>query len=232
MRWLALTLIAVNLAYYWYARDFMSREAPAATAVIGAQRLQLLSEPVDLLPPIEPVAISSPEGVSSVENIEERVMHCWELGPLDAETSEKIAALYAEEGLPMRLFQREQVEVRDFWVYLAVTNPGELDEYRQSMEQDGFDSYIIASGELEGNLSLGLFSSKPRAEAAARPLQERGLPVIIHSRTRRRNENWLSLNSSEVQVLDWSADLSNLILWPRPGIYTVDCDGVSTTELP
>ena len=227
IRWLALTLVAVNLAYYWYARDFMTQGEPAATAVIGAQRLQLLSEPGELLPPLEPVAVNSPVEEIGVEaGFEETLMHCWELGPLDEGLTNALAALYSAEGLSMRLFQRERIDVADFWVYLAVTNPENLGDYRQTLEQQGVDSYVIGSGELEGNISLGLFSSKPRAQAVARPLQERGLPVIIHSRTRPFDENWLSLNSAEVQALDWAADLSNLTLWPRPGIYYTDCDEV------
>jgi hypothetical protein len=93
----------------------------------------------------------------------------------------------------------------------------------QQLEEQGIESYVIGGGELEGNISLGLFTSRDRAEA--RPLQESRLPVVIHSRQRRQNQTWLRLDSAAVQALGWSPDLADLTLWPRPAILGVECPG-------
>ena len=211
LRWLVAALVLTNLAYFWYASTIARRQPVAPTPVVGAHSLALLSE--------LPLAANGPGATAGPGTL-----RCWELGPLDNGLQMDLSELFARVAMPMRNFRRESVDAADYWVYLAVTERAQLAGYQQHLEASGVESYVIGGGELEGNLSLGLFTSRKRAEAVAQPLRELELPVVIHSRQRRQDQTWLRVNSREVAALGWSEDLANLTLWPRPAILSVNCD--------
>ena len=242
LRWLAAILVLLNLVYYWYASNVETQEAAAPTTVLGAQRLLLLSElpgqPANTglvesrshtqHPTPSTVEPDSPPGEGNTAGSD--TLQCWELGPLDRGLQIDLAELFERIGLPMRRFQREEVDATDYRVYLAVSEPEQRADYQRQLDEAGVESYVIGGGELEGNMSLGLFTSRDRAEAVAKPLQELKMPVVIHSRQRRQDQTWLRVNSREIATLGWSADLADLTLWPRPAILAVDCEDSSTSD--
>lgn len=237
MRWLAAALLLTNLAYFWYAGSPAKQATVAPVAVLGARQLVLLSEqpaPVgqSSLPgeaidaPAEQsrTAIDAAEESGTDENaLPQAPRQCWELGPLDATMQADLASLFERASLPMRSFEREEVDAASYRVYLAIREPSQIAGFERQLKAAGVESYVIGGGELEGDLSLGLFTSRERAEAVAAPLQELKLPVVIHTRQRLQNRSWLRVDSREVAALGWSADLADLTLWPRPGILSVPC---------
>ncbi|MCZ6831205.1 MAG: hypothetical protein O7F73_16770 [Gammaproteobacteria bacterium] len=250
LRWLAAALVLLNLAYYWYASNVETPAPVAPTPVLGAQRLLLVSElPVfselpgqqantgvvesrSNTPDPTPSTVesNSPPGAGDTAGTD--TLQCWELGPIDKGLQIDLAELFERFGMPMRSFQRDEVDATDYRVYLAVNELEQRADYQRQLDEAGVESYVIGGGELEGDISLGLFTSRERAEAVAKPLQERKLPVVIHTRQRRQDQTWLRINSGEVEALGWSADLANLTLWPRPAILSVNCDddGLSASQ--
>jgi len=235
LRWLAAVLLLLNGAYFWYADSTAVATSVAPAPVIGAQRLVLLSEVSggreDVGSDQSPADDAQPDdksGTASTDAIVER-LQCWELGPLGNDLLADLAELFERVSLPIRSFRRQQVDATDYWVYLAVGESGQRGEFQRQLADLDVESYVIGGGELEGNISLGLFTSRERAEAVAAPLQQKKMPVVIHSRQRRQDQIWVQVNSDEAAALGWSADLADLTLWPRPAILAVECEGEPTS---
>ena len=164
------------------------------------------------------------ELLATVVTAEVPPLRCWELGPLNASVQSSLARLFAGRDLPMRTRKEEITTANDFWVYLAASKREEQDRQRGILDVAGADSYMIAGGELDGALSLGLFTSEQRAESIAGPLRERGLPVQIYLRARLETRTWLTLDSREIEALGWPEDLAGFPFQPRPDIKTLDCE--------
>lgn len=200
MRWLLAILLVANGIYLALSlvpgeplREEVVQEEEAGAWPVG---LTLLSE----VRPEEGSGEKAPEVIPQVvaptfaESPPEAQV-CVLLGPLaDAELAGAGLERLADQGVQAALTWREQVERREYWVYLpAASVSGSAQALVNRMQAQGMDSFLILDGELRGSISLGIFSR----HASARRLQERrreqGHEADIHEVFRRVRTAWVEL---------------------------------------
>lgn len=217
MRWLALALIAANLFYggwQWRQQAAEAVEVPRPAAEAGHQgvpRLLLLSErpaaaqprepvPVEagaeppLEPPLEPLPEPSPEQPPS----------CGMLGPFGEQVSARqVQGRLSDTGIDAELQSRDVVVRKDLWVHIPPlpTREAALRLLRE-LQAKGVDSFLIANGELERGISLGIFSRPDSAESVARQQRQQGYEVAIQPLPRHQTEYWLMLAPEAAAAVD------------------------------
>ncbi len=212
-RYLVVLLLVSNLLYFFWPRTSVT--VPVAGP--GVEKLELyqpgespsstLAEPLSVdMTVLEPEPEPEPEAVLT------RV--CWELGPLPGAALAGLRRTVDTQSLDARLLKRAVVDSVVYWVYIDPAVEGRTRvALRQSLKSQGTDSYEIANGELGGMLSLGVFSSRPRAENLVASVAAEGMTVIIYPFEQLRDEFWLVAARSAAVAAGWGADFS---AFPHP----------------
>ncbi len=223
-RMLAVVLLLANLAVYFWPRAEVLPPAPA----VGVETLQLYQPHAVTVDQQRAPAVretessieSAAEVSTEVETLaavpveEERVATvqapvCYELGPLPGGALAPLRNQIDDEGLAARLTKRTVPDRADYWTYLDPEELGGLGPARERLAELGVDSYPIASGALQGMMSLGLFSTLERAQRLQRQMQQRDLPAVVFERQRFRDEFWLIANSEVASAKGWGQGYEN-----------------------
>ncbi len=72
------------------------------------------------------------------------------------------------------------------------------------MQDAGFDSFLITSGDFSGGISLGLFSEKDRALALQESLAGTGFPTLINEINTFDTEIWVTIQGLSQDLLEGS----------------------------
>jgi hypothetical protein len=184
------------------------------SALVSGPASAVASVPASRSPLQEPVAEPAPPLAS-----------CWLVGPLDqTATREALAATLNAVDIQLDLVLQTVAAEPDHWVYLPLD--GSNEERRQlsaELRQQGIDNFPINSGELSGDLSLGLFRSEERAHAVTTSVREQGYAAEIYERPRSRDEAWAVLQGVDLDALGWPAETRQLADFPSLRLMQREC---------
>ncbi|MDT8407668.1 MAG: hypothetical protein RQ715_10500 [Methylococcales bacterium] len=178
-----------------------ARDEPPATPVVNADKLPVATGTTmmipDTHPPLaeaQPEPFQSPElqaydnnAGSDAEVVPAAANSCYQIGPV--KTAQAIAAWRDAVGLlpeQVATVSREQAVVTAYMVYLPkeATFAASLANVEKLKAKRISDYWIFRTGEQKGDISLGLFAEKSRAEKLYQQLREQDLQVSLRPRTR------------------------------------------------
>jgi hypothetical protein len=184
------------------------------------------------------VADGEEQGESSESSLVEEVAPplfntCWDIGKFSTEASakqlqERLVAL----GEVLTIQKRSVAGEPDYWVFL-----GPYDSRRQAlaahrdMQARKIDSFLIAEGELENAVSLGLFSREAGAQKMLQERKKQGLDAKMRAVPRMRNEWWATINYAKGPLPD---SIREIILSvqddPALEIKSLVCESIANTK--
>ena len=201
MRTFVILLILSNLGYLGWTLYLPNEKEPVMVRAPARQtgdRLQLLEEiPEDQRRPIAGEAVP---------------VNCLSLGVFNnTEESDFLVSALLERGLQARVELQQSGQVSSFRVYMPPFNSGAA--ARQTLEKlqdEGFDSFIITTGEYSGGISLGLFTDEQRALVLQENLAASGYATSIENISTATNEIWVTIEGLSQALLE-GADLLDLL---------------------
>lgn len=203
-RWIALILLALNIAVGF---GFLLSEGPAETDESS-------------IPPLDP-GISQPQLVSevvpvtSVDSIEPS---CYTIGPLPTLRAQQ----RAEDRLrafvsALRLRQTSADHDRGWWVYLPASSRSEaLQLTRALAEADIEDYYVVAGGEMENSVSVGLYENIDNARNRQARMRALGFDAQLEVRREIVPQFWIDYQMEAGEDPPW-----RFILRASPGAQRV-----------
>ena len=187
MRAVFLTLLVANLLFLAWARwiDTPS-EAGAQDTLSRLPRLQLVSESApgtrptsaNLTPPAaEKVALRAPEA--------EAPTTCTSVGPFnDIARAARAAGLLAQRGFHLQQRAEEGETIEGYWVFVGgLQSDDEVTEVVGRLEKSGFsDAHVMKNFSTNRRISVGMFSTRERAEKRAAAVKAMGLEPEVGER--------------------------------------------------
>lgn len=228
MRWVAVSLLLMNLAYFaWQYLNPQPESQRPATEIPGVPSLQLLSER-DELPPVK-VVEATPELVveqaqalaptveipaaetAIVTAADPQPITCYAVGPF-AGLADINRATRKFDGAGFVTQQRavaEQVRT-GFWVYVGPHDSVEqARSILKSMKEKGIRDVLIVSGSNPANaISVGVFRNETSATRRQQDIQKAGYEAKLEARFRSEARYWL-----DVEV--WREDLAQEKVWQQ-----------------
>jgi len=199
-RWMALGLLALNITVGF---AFLFAEPAVET------------ETVDI-PPLD-ADVNQPQLVSeimAVATIEPTAPVCYTIGPLPT----LLAQQRGEERLrpfvsDLRLRQTHADHDRGWWVYLPASNRSEaLQLTRRLAEADVEDYYVVAGGDMENAVSVGLYQEIDNARNRQARIRSLGFDAQMEVRRERIPQFWLDYRVEPGEEPPW-----RFILRASPG---------------
>lgn len=194
MRGLVAALVAANLILIlWWVFAPRPAEVPPAGPVAASPLILLHEVPA---PPPRLMQAPTAEASTAGDEGEEAtpVQGCHALGPYpDRDLAMAVRESLLEVGLPATPRAEDASQRLGFWVHTPPTsNRGNTDTVVDRLRRVGIrDFYVVADGEYENAVSLGVFSQVDSAERHAERLRGLGFDVIVGERLRRITAWWL-----------------------------------------
>ena len=94
------------------------------------------------------------------------------------------------------VIEKESALAPSYWVYIVGAVEDGLVESLASMDMD---SYLIASGDLKGKLSVGLFANIDLAKGMINSLENNGIDADFIEKRNTKKAKWLSFSLDEIQ---------------------------------
>jgi hypothetical protein len=203
MRWIVISLLAVNVGIFIYSQFFQARgknvERPMAAVESNSK-----SAPASIKLLVE--AKSSAADIQSIAAVPMapavKLVHpplCTLVGPF----SRLLLAEYFLEvlqSLDVISEIRSIVVVSEpgYWLHLS-PEKSRKDALRRlsELQARGIDSYVIPDGNLANGISLGMFSDEARAQVMEKTIEERGYKPKIVEVPREQKELWVFLPKGE-----------------------------------
>ncbi len=194
MRAVFLILLVANLLFLAWAQWIDGpRDAGAHDASSNLPRLQLMEEkgppkpsgsnspqPV-LTPPLPPEA----QKVSRQMPILPAVPRCTSIGPFkDIAHAARAAGLLAQRGFKLEQRAEEGETIKGYWVFVGgLTSEKEVEEVVARLEKNGFtDAHVMKNSYTNRRISVGMFSTRDRAEKRAAAIEAMGLSPEVGER--------------------------------------------------
>lgn len=210
MRWIVITLVILNAAYFGW--EFYQQHNGQAGVVVNQPPLQ--GKPLKLLterlpsvgssqpPPPIPVPTDQPKPkpqkplpqvVDKVE-VKKEVM-CTSIGPIEeSKVATGLVKNLKAEGFEAATQELEVSRDFQYWVLLppAVNRKAALQSLKE-LQTKKIDSYLISTGEMRNAISLGLFKKEQSAKGVLSRMVEAGFPAEIRQKERIKNEYWVRI---------------------------------------
>jgi len=223
VRKLVYILVLANLAYFaWhqYSPVEKHREMKPVPLAPGIEPLVLLKERPSAEPPVivaaeqadeelPPVAVVEPETETETEAIPvveysapaipqpERV--CQTIGPLlDKNDAASISAQLYKQGYQPAVRGGEVREPSGYWVYMPAMPASEARAIVNDLDANGMKDYFIGK---RNHISLGIFSSKRKAQARLKRIKTLGYDAQLDQRYRTRTVFWLDIEEKGQPLL-------------------------------
>ncbi|GMQ88720.1 MAG: SPOR domain-containing protein [Gammaproteobacteria bacterium] len=217
MRYLVYILVLFNLAYFaWhqYSPADKPRDLLPVPLAPGIEPLVLLSErqssgsfaaagkagevqqPVattatETVPVIEYVAPARVEEVQDTTASREPEPVCQTIGPLlDKNDAASISAQLYQQGYQPAVRGGEVREPSGYWVYMPAMPAGEARAIVKDLDVNGMKDYFIGK---RNHISLGIFSSKRKAQVRQKRIKTLGYDAVLDQRYRTRTVFWLDI---------------------------------------
>ena len=242
MRWIFITLVLLNGAYFgwefWQQSQHANSTAVAAKTLppLAGARLQLLTErlpaPSSPAPPPtisqdasapsatqvqgSPMAASSSPGTQQVASQAETPAAsatpsgspapgaqakklCTVVGPFpDDGDSGKLVQQLASVGVDAVLDSKITKREMQYWVILPPkSSRREALQTLRELQARKIDSYLIASGDLQDAISLGLFTREELAKGVQEKVKEAGYPAEIRTKERTESQFWVRIRPNQ-----------------------------------
>lgn len=197
MRWIILTLLLANIAlggYLYWESTQPEGGAPTPTRA-ELNNLGLDSDTLAELRSLERQAPAQPATEPPAQCIRITGLE----GPDQADVIEsRLRALEVDAGRASR-----QVVVRsDYWVVLGpFDSPAIARERLGELQAADIESFLIGQGQLEGGISLGLFSSLENAERRQAELADRNIDARVERVDRTREALELTIGKDDARLI-------------------------------
>ncbi|TYL49141.1 SPOR domain-containing protein [Marinomonas sp. IMCC 4694] len=194
MKWLFLFVVLLNAAFFGWQRVAQEAVTKKQDSVYGpptSEKIRLLSEVSALKPEIEAsVSVASQveqalsKGLS--DDLRSSAVFCPRLETEHQEDKKQIIQALNDLGWPYK--EKESTGKRaKFWLYIAAPEtPALADRIVKELAAKSIDSFVINRAEMKNRISLGLYSSKVRAEQSKISIQNASgyvVDVYEHMRT-------------------------------------------------
>ena len=196
-----MTLLVANLLFLAWAKWIDSpRDAGAQDALSHLPRLQLVGE----APGAKPAAANLPP-VPAPAVAEKVVLHvpetpqtqtCTSVGPFnDIVHAARAAGLLTQRGFQLKQRAEEGETIEGYWVYIGgMQSDGEVSEVVHRLEKSGFtDAHVMKNYSTNRRVSLGMFSTRSRAEKRSAELTSLGFEPEMAERKFQGTVYWVDV---------------------------------------
>ena len=176
MKWLLLLLISINVVLFLV--QIKEHNSPNSVSGFvkenGAQDLKLLK---DLK--------------------RDKPGRCVVVGALaDKNASDAVVSLLNEKNIKYEFVEKENELAPSYWVYV-------VDDVNESiierLSAGGVESYLIATGDLRGRLSAGLFANIDLARDMIKELKDMGVDAAYVEKVKVKKTLWISFALAKVE---------------------------------
>jgi hypothetical protein len=152
---------------------------------------------------------------------------CWRLGPVpEGEERARLATDLLASDVVIRTQVESFARETRYWVYLDAGDDREqMTALRQQLRERKLDNYLIASGALEGQLSLGLFRTPERAEIIQRERLAQGFDAQLYLSESSEEQTWYLLDEADLAKLEWEAVEGPTTNLPDLALVQTGCAG-------
>lgn len=190
MRAVFLILLSANLLFLAWAKWIDTpRDEGAQDRLARLPRLQLVTEsPPGRKPtsfrstPAEPIATLTQR--TSLQ-ISDPSQSCTSIGPFsDIARAARAAGLLTQKGFSLRQRAEEGETIEGYWVFVGgLQSDDDIDRVVERLEKSGFsDAHVMKNYSTNRRVSLGMFTSRDRAEKRAEAVRNLGLKPEIGER--------------------------------------------------
>jgi hypothetical protein len=175
-----LTLLSANLLFLAWAHWIDTpRDAGSQDALSRLPRLQLVTE-----------ASSAPKPTSAGAHkmafrIPDPAPTCTSIGPFDdIATAARVAGMLNSRGFHLRQRAEEGETIEGYWVFVGdMESDDEVSRVADRLEKSGFkDAHVMKNFSTNRRVSVGMFSTRERAEKRAAAVKGMGLAAEIGER--------------------------------------------------
>jgi len=175
MKWLFLLLLTINVILFVVQikeKDKSGIESDF-NKVAGAQEIKLLKD---------------------VNNDAQH--RCVVIGAIpDQNILDAVAKFLTDNRAKFEILEKETVLAPSYWVYVVDDAEEALMQILKKMK---LDSYLIASGQLKGKLSVGLFENIDLAQDMINSLKENGVNADLVEKRKIKNTRWISFEVNDI----------------------------------
>lgn len=210
MRWIVLTLLISNIAYFAWEfsqggiveptvlKDVAMPPLQGASLVLLTERLPSVASNA---PPPAPVVIAQPtpvhRQVDSVVGKKESM--CVSVGPYEAESDGRVLVKNLDvEGFKSKVEALELSRDEQYWVLMPpVDSRKAAMGMLKNLQAKRIDSYLVSSGEMKNAISLGLFNKEQSAKGVLASVREAGFAAELRTKERIQSEYWVRISPEQ-----------------------------------
>ncbi len=242
MRWIVITLLVVNVAYFIWQQSFMGERTPSASSVSSSKTpLRLASEVVPSAPnPPEPEAPAPPESVelvaeavvgavpeasvatpepAKVEPEPVSVKVCYSVGPISVMSDVSSLSKMFEKVEGVETQQRAAAERSQagYWVFVPPfdTLSAARAVLRDLQNRTIRDVLVISEGAKANAISAGVYNVESQAAERRDSIRAYGYKAEIETLFRTQPQYWLDVELTNQQTIP--ADLWRQVVKRFPG---------------
>ena len=194
MRAVFLVLLSANLLFLAWARWIDApRDTGSQDSLSRLPRLQIVNEsPLGPKPTSENSTVGHPALADATLAMAERTslrtaepaQACTSVGPFnDIASAARAAGLLTQRGFSLQQRAEEGEAIEGYWVFVGGIQSDEEAAVVERLEKSGFtDAHIMKNYSTNRRLSVGMFSSRERAEKRAAAVRNMGLQPEIGER--------------------------------------------------
>jgi hypothetical protein len=189
VRAIFLVLLTANLLFLAWARWIDSpREATAQDTLSRLPRLHLVTDPAPGPKPTSlESAVTDPVAVTQRTSLRlsDPNRTCTSVGPFnDIASAARAAGLLTQRGFSLRQRAEEGETIEGYWVFVGgMQSDDEVNRVVERLSKSGFtDAHIMKNYSTNRRVSVGMFSTRERAEKRAAAVQDMGLHPEIGER--------------------------------------------------
>ena len=189
MRAVFLVLLTANLIFLAWAKWIDGpREEAAQDSLSRLPRLQLVTESP---PGPKPTAATAPADAAlapaTAEKVSLRIAQtCTSIGPFsDLARAARAAGLLTQRGFHLQQRAEEGETIEGYWVFVGgLQSDADVGQVVGRLEKSGFtDAHVMKNYSTNRRVSVGMFSTRERAEKRAAAIRKMGLQPEIGERT-------------------------------------------------
>ena len=180
-----MTLLVANILFLAWAKWIDSpRDAGAQDVLSRLPRLQLVTEsPPGSKPTSANLTPVVPEKVAL--HVPEAATTCTSVGPFnDITRAARAAGLLAQRGFRLQQRAEEGETIEGYWVFVGgLQSDDDINKMVNRLERNGFtDAHVMKNYSTNRRISVGMFSTRERAEKRAAAVKNLGLEPEVGER--------------------------------------------------
>lgn len=199
MRAIFLTLLVANLLFLAWAKWIDApRDAGAHDSLSHLPRLELVSEPGAPKPSaanpppaaLAPAFLAIPM-TAAAEKVSLQIPHvpavprCTSVGPFnDIARAARAAGLLTQRGFKLQQRAEEGETIEGYWVFVGdLTSDQDINDVVDRLQKNGItDAHVMKNFSTNRRISVGMFSTRERAEKRASAIKAMGLAPEVGER--------------------------------------------------